>query len=243
MTLNSSHKDKTHKDKNSLKTRLSREIQTGIDSAKDSENADLPDLAIRTTTMYSKWYTRHCPTCKLKFREQDQVRLCPQCSQAYHDDDQYNLRCWERHFANERNCKNDSHDPINEVDRKGCYYKWNGKFPDDDDSRRQPLSDFSRVEEIGPQFLSGLENIRKPFGEEKIEIVKEYDEKVGLKCPWCRFLIRPGDHVVACPCGKCNTWFHMDIYRHLTCWNEWNGFRGNNFCPETSAKIEKAPEK
>jgi hypothetical protein len=30
----------------------------------------------------------------------------------------------------------------------------------------------------------------------------------------------------------------MDIYRHLTCWNEWNGARGHDYCPTTCTPIE-----
>ncbi|HEY4389505.1 MAG TPA: hypothetical protein VGN34_34120, partial [Ktedonobacteraceae bacterium] len=56
------------------------------------------------------------------------------------------------------------------------------------------------------------------------------------KCPWCRFRVRVGDWVVACPCqSNCGTYFHQDVFRHLTCWNEWNGVTGHNFCPTTGA--------
>lgn len=60
---------------------------------------------------------------------------------------------------------------------------------------------------------------------------------IGHKCPWCRFHIRIGDCVVQCPCGNCNTWFHDDLYRHLTCWNAWHGPQGNKYCPVTGAQI------
>jgi hypothetical protein len=45
--------------------------------------------------------------------------------------------------------------------------------------------------------------------------------------------------VVRCPCGQCDTYFHDDVFRHLTCWDEWNGSRGHDYCPTTGAKIEK----
>ncbi len=226
------------KSKNSLKARIADEIEAGIASSQDPENAGMPDLSPRNTHRYSPWYTRTCPQCKLKFREDDQVRLCPQCDQAYHDDEQYNLRCWGRHFAKGRVCKEDRTDPITDIYRKGCDYRQSGRLPDQNDDERPDVSAFRRVEPVGAQFLSGLENIWTPYGQEKLVVVNEDDTMVGLKCPWCRFFIRAGDHAVKCPCGKCNTWFHMDIYRHLTCWNEWNGARGHDHCPTTGVLIE-----
>src|SRR4030095_3992419 len=67
------------------------EIDLGIASSRDPENAFLPDLYARTPTIYSPWYTRACPVCQDKFRAGDRVRLCPgangkRCGRAYHDD-------------------------------------------------------------------------------------------------------------------------------------------------------------
>ncbi len=61
---------------------LSEEFQKGMNMAVDPVNANLPDIAIRTTTVYSPWYAQTCNGCKFKFREGDRVRLCPKCSEA-----------------------------------------------------------------------------------------------------------------------------------------------------------------
>lgn len=82
-----------------LKARLRQEMEARIVASRDPENAGLPGLVSRTTTIYSPWYTRTCPECRHKFRENDRVRLCLACGQAYHDDDQYNLYCRQTHFG------------------------------------------------------------------------------------------------------------------------------------------------
>ncbi len=223
-----------------LKARLRQEIKAGIAASRDPENAGLPDLAARTTTIYSPWYTRTCPECKLKFREDDRVRLCPVCEQAYHDDHQYKLYCWQTHFANGAVCKKGGYDPIAEVNKPGCNYQWLGTFPDE---TGREIQQSRRVVQVTAQFLYGLEKIWTPFGEEAVREVKQDDPIVGHKCPWCRFYIRPGDRVVKCPCGQCNTYFHDDIFRHLTCWNDWNGSKGHNYCPTTGVRISTADAK
>src|SRR5262245_62056160 len=60
-------KGRTHE--NLLKARLRQEIEGGIAASRDPVNASLPELAARLTTIYSPWYTRTCPECKDKFRE------------------------------------------------------------------------------------------------------------------------------------------------------------------------------
>lgn len=223
-----------------LKARLRGEIQAGIAASRDPANADLPDLFARTTTMYSPWYTRTCPDCRHKFREGDRVRLCPECGQAYHDDDQYNLHCWQDHFANGSVCREKRYDPIAEVWREGCSYRWPGTFPNQDEKNAGDASSARRVAEITGQFLQGLENVWTPFGEQAVREMSPDSPIVGRKCPWCRFRIRAGDRVVKCPCGDCDTFFHDDIFRHLTCWDKWNGSQGNDYCPTTGAKIDRS---
>ncbi len=223
-----------------LKTHLRDEMNAGIAAARDPDNAELPDLYARQTTIYSPWYTRTCPECKHKFREGDRVRLCPLCGQAYHDDDQYELDCWKDHFANSSVCRKGRRDPITNVFRPGCGYRWSGTFPDKGkgaDAESQPTR---RVFEVTTQFLRGLENVWSPFGEELVFEVQAGTSTVGHKCPWCRFQIRAGDRVVKCPCGNCDTYFHDDIFRHLMCWDEWNGSQGNDYCPTTGARIERS---
>lgn len=222
----------------SLKAQLRKEIEEGIAISRDPANAVLPDLAARTTTIYSRWYTRACPECKHRFRGDDQVRLCPDCDQAYHDDSQYDLHCWQKHFANDRVCRPGRYDPIAEAHREGCHYKWSGRFPDEAGSAasEQPIQ---RVAQVTDQFLQGVSAVWQPYGDEQVMEVKQGSPIVGHKCPWCRFEVRAGDRVVRCPCGNCDTYFHNDIFRHLECWNGWNGARGNDFCPTTGDKIEQ----
>lgn len=220
-----------------LKLSLRQEIDIGIAASCDPQNAGLPDLFARTTTIYSPWYTRTCPECKLQFREGDRVRLCPKCGQAYHDDDQYHLYCWQSRFANGNVCKKERYDPIAELNRDGCTYQWCGTFPNENEGNNGEKTRSMQVELVSVHFLQGLEKIWTPYGEEVVYEVKQEDPQIGHRCPWCRFLIRAGDRVVKCPCGNCDTYFHDDIFRHLTCWNDWNGTRGHDYCPTTGARI------
>jgi hypothetical protein len=221
-----------------LKACLRREMEEGISAARDPANAGLPDLAPRVTTIYSHWYTRACPVCKNKFRDDDRVRLCPLCEQAYHDDDSYHLHCWQARFRNGGACKVSRYDQILEAEEEGCEYHWSGTFSHQDgNAPRHSQPQQRRVALITAHFLQGLEAIWKPYGEESVFEVEEDSSIRGHHCPWCRFQVRAGDRVVKCPCGRCSTYFHNDVFRHLTCWNDWNGSRGNDYCPTTGAKI------
>jgi hypothetical protein len=223
-----------------LKACLREEMETGIAAARDPANAGQPDLAARVTTIYSPWYTRACPVCKNKFRDDDRVRLCPLCEQAYHDDDSFHLHCWQARFSQQGVCKASRYDQILEIVEEGCGYRWSGTFPQQDENRRQRLQPQRRVALVTAHFLRGLEAIWKPYGEEAVFEVGENSTIIGHHCPWCRFQVRAGDRVVKCPCGNCSTYFHNDVFRHLTCWNDWNGSRGHDYCPTTGAKIEVA---
>ncbi len=299
-----------------LKALLREEFQAGVKDSKDPENAWLPDLAIRKTTMYSPWFMRLCPFCGLEFREGDLARICPECGQAYHDDPRYNLRCWRRYFSKHPFCSPEKRNRDGVPIRKKCEFRPDGDLmgddalhddgfgfcfghasaergreaswyafqrealeragdsateiktrPRDDSLRDDVLHDdvfasdlsekgpsgggtnnpkpgfaFLRLEKVEAQFMDGLEAAWKPFGDRQIVVVRETDPMVGMKCPWCRSFIRAGDRVVKCPCGKCETWFHMDVLRHLTCWNEWSGSKGHDFCPTTCARIEPESE-
>ena len=74
-----------------------------------------------------------------------------------------------------------------------------------------------------------------------------YDRFAGRDVAGCSFTWsgepadHDGAHVVKCPCGRCETYFHDDIYRRLECWNQWNGSQGLFYCPTTGARIP--PEK
>jgi uncharacterized C2H2 Zn-finger protein len=235
--------DRSEHRKAILHARLREEMSAGLAASLDPENAGLPPLYRHETTIYSPWYTRACPECKHKFREGDTVRLCPRCGRVYHDDDQYQLHCWEEHFAEDGVCRKARIDPITGVPQEGCDYTWSGQFPEEGrEAAEGPATrPTRRVARVTKQFLRGLEAFWTPFGEENVLEVSPDSPIVGHECPWCRFQIRAGDRVVKCPCGQCNTYFHDDVFRHLTCWDEWNGSQGHDYCPTTGAKIERSP--
>ncbi|MDX9956170.1 MAG: hypothetical protein RBT75_18880 [Anaerolineae bacterium] len=221
-----------------LKAQLREQFEQGKRAAQDPANAELPELCLRTTTIYSRWFTLTCPECKHTFREEDKVRLCPECGQAYHDDAQYGLHCWQQHFAAGRECKPGGFDPFTEIDLPGCSYQWNGELPDT--ATTEATAD-TRILAVTTQFQVGLRNEWTAFGDAQVIEVQPGSSLVGRKCPWCKFDIRAGDRVVKCPCGHCNTYFHDDVFRHLTCWNAWNGSRGSSHCPTTGAPLVRPP--
>ena len=59
----------------SLKEMLRGELMFGEKMAEDPVNANLPDLAVRVTTIYSPWYAQGCKVCHHKFREGDCLRI------------------------------------------------------------------------------------------------------------------------------------------------------------------------
>lgn len=224
----------------SLKALLRLEFKEGMAASRDPSNAGKPDpITRKETTIYSPWYTRTCPECKQKFREGDMVRLCPQCGRAYHDDDQYQLYCWQTHFATYGVCQPARDDPFSRARTEGCPYQGPPTFPDEAGRGGQSSRAARRLPQVTGQFLRGLEAVWTPFGAEAVFEVEAGSSLVGHKCPWCRFQIRAGDRVVKCPCGQCNTYFHDDIFRHLACWDEWNGSQGNDYCPTSGARIER----
>jgi hypothetical protein len=239
-----SMKTPTSKPPASFRVKLAQQLQAGNHDSKDPKNAGIPALAARTTTIYSPWCIRTCSHCGLDFREGDRVRLCPKCRRAYHDDPQLHLRCWPHHFRDGRVCRPPRRDPQTrrpDPNDPGCPYTWDGHLPDAAEPVAERPAD--RPEGIIRAFLAGLEGSWTAFGDAEVILVQPDDHLVGLKCPWCRYLIRAGDRVVKCPCGRCDTYFHEDVYHRLTCWSEWNGAQGHDFCPTTLAKIEKpAPE-
>lgn len=205
------------------------EMRTGIDTSRDPANANLSELAARTTTIYSPWYMHLCLSCRHKIRDGDLVRLCPLCGSAYHDDDQYRLYCWQKQFADGAACQEPRKDPLSGIMEPGCPYKWGGAFPDS----TKPIEKLQRqrISQISSQFLRGIEAVWRPYGHEPVFEVDDSSPTIGFPCQWCRSQIRAGDRVVRCPCGKCLGHFHNDIYRHLTCWNDWNGTQGAGYCP------------
>jgi hypothetical protein len=228
----------THRE-TQLRAKLRQQIDSGLAMSRDPGNAALPELSARTTTIYSPWYVRTCRRCKDKFREGDRVRLCPLCQDAYHDDDQFRLHCWQEQFADGGVCRKARYDPIAEAYDDGCPYHWSGRFPDQPPRAGDEFQPRRRIAQVTAQFLSGLERVWMPYGREPVFEVEDDSPVEGCYCPWCRFQIRAGDRVVKCPCGKCYGHFHDDIYRHLICWNDWNGSQGNDHCPITGETIEK----
>lgn len=215
---------------------LREEMDIGQKMAADPTNANLPDLALRITSLHSTWFMRTCRVCQNKFREGDLVRLCPRCNQAYHDDSQFNLSCWQKHFSNGKICTEGGVDRFSKQPITPCAYQWNGRLPD---TPNTPTSaEASPSPQTVNQFVAGLRLAWRPFGKREIHKVQIGDPIISRKCPWCRLHIRVGDWVVACPCG-CGTYFHEDIFRHLTCWNEWNGVEGHKHCPNTGHTYEQ----
>ena len=223
-----------------LKRLLRAATSSGIDWANDPVNAGLPDLVSRVTTIYSRWYARTCLACYDRFREGDRVRLCPRCHEAYHDDAQSGLHCWEKRFQSGGRCGAVVGDARAGIVAGGaaalldCCYTWDGRLPREP-SHRAAQDGSSRESPpalLVSQFFRGLEMYWRPYGERPMIRVTPASGLVGRKCPLCRFRVRAGDWVVACPCG-CGTYIHQDVFRHLTCWNEWNGVEGNDYCPNT----------
>jgi len=217
-----------------LITYLHKELTIGLEMADDPINANLPDLNIRTTSIYSPWYAQVCSVCFFKFREGDKVRVCPKCKKVYHSDDQYQLYCWEEHFANGHICTKGQKDRFSDLEIPTCDFCLSEKMKEKKSGESNTIqkNDVSTDTIMVKQFVTGLEKIWRPFDEQAIEKIEPGSPIVGRDCPWCRFKIRAGDWAVKCPCG-CGTYFHQDIFRHLNCWNGWNGIEGNDHCPNT----------
>lgn len=239
------HRQKRRGGESGLYDRIRDELSAGVEMAADPTNANLPALSLLTTTINSPWYARTCGVCQDKFRETDQVRVCPRCGEAYHDDHQYDLHCWQTHFAGGKVCTEGGEDRFSGESRQipRCDYSWNGQLPKE--SSRDSSGQTTRVETapseaLVAQFVGGVETIWRPYGGRKSFKVRRGSPLVGRKCPWCRFRVRVGDWVVECPCGsQCGTVFHQDVFRHLTCWNEWQGAeQGRKYCPTTSAPFK-----
>lgn len=196
---------------------LREELKQGEKIAFDRKNNILPDLALRKTTITSEWWIQECHVCHDTFRENDHVRICPQCKQVYHDDVAFNLRCWGKNFTKNKTCCN-------------CNYHWDGSFPTEKILQAATTS----IPLMEEQFFTGLVDTWKIFGDAKILIVKPDSHIIGHQCLMCQYKIRAGDRVVKCPCSaQCEVYLHNDVLRKWTCWNEWNGEQGKNYCPQS----------
>lgn len=238
-----------------LKGLIGVEMQKGITLSADPLNANLPDLSPRMTTIHSAWFGQICRVCKDKFREGDQVLLCPKCSEPFHNDSRYNLNCWQKKFSTGAKCKEGAVDDRfdqggSDVER--CDFSLSSAYSAASNILPSAPVAMDGLVEMKPlqrspdallvkQFVGGIETMWRPFGElENIKITSEM-ALAGRKCPWCRFYIRVGDWVVQCPCqSNCGTFFHQDIFHHLTCWNGWNGVEGNDFCPNTGVEYPES---
>lgn len=236
--------DKQTYPKSALKQQIEAEVELGIALSADPTNANLPDLALRITTVNSPWFGHTCPMCKDKFRDGDQVRLCPNCGDAFHDDNQYDLHCWQKKFAHGAICKEGGPDRFNEngSDLPRCEFSYPSptdvetSIPSPEKALENAPSYSSPAALLVKQFVRGIETTWRPFGEQQSIKVVKGSRALGHWCPWCRNRVRVGDWVVACPCGSnCGTYFHQDVFRHLTCWNVWNGVEGKDYCPTTGA--------
>lgn len=222
-----------------LDSQLRTEIDVGLRSSVDPSNANQPPLALRITTLNSPWFMTNCPVCHNQFRESDLVRLCPRCEAPYHDDAQFNLDCWTKKFSTGESCTLGGSDTrFSSQILPACLYTWDGLLPDKTETSHTSATSLSS--EAVNQFVAGLRASWPTFGDKQIYKVQTGDPMISRICPWCRLRIRAGDWVVECPCG-CGTYFHEDIFRHLTCWNEWNGVAGNEHCPNTGRAYPKEP--
>lgn len=228
-----------------LRRQLRAELQQGILMSADPENANLSALAIRATTIHSRWYTLTCKVCRDKFREADRVRLCPECGEPYHDDAQYDLRCWQAHFTGGKNCLGLSPSSAVGPGEPIAPCPFRGEALLRDESIALPATPVAASPpptlsgDLVRQFVSGVETAWRPYGERQSQKIAPGSHLVGRRCPWCRFRVRAGDWVVPCPCGShCGTYFHQDVFRHLTCWNEWYGVSEEHFCPNTGHPFE-----
>jgi predicted RNA-binding Zn-ribbon protein involved in translation (DUF1610 family) len=220
--------------KSILLQELTKEFEQGLSAAQDPENAYLPLKERRKTTIYSDWFTRKCPECGLDFREGDMVKLCPKCQKAYHSDDFFSLNCWDRHFANGQPCRKAAYDHFDNQYDPGCPYQ-----PEDiNQPAGQQDAQHNDILEINQQFMKGLAVHWKSFGDLSEIKVGPNNAVVGQICQWCGSSIRPGDRVVKCPCGKCESHFHNDMYRQRSCWNEWNQSDKHNYCIQSGRRIE-----
>lgn len=242
--------------KSALKQQIDADMQVGVALSADPTNANLPDLVLRTTTINSLWFGQTCRICKDKFREDDLVRLCPSCNEPFHDDNQYSLACWQKNFAAGAICKEGTFDDRFSQNGRGlkrCEFSLT--YPSAADRHLTFSQEEKHLQEekhshgspavlLVRQFVAGIEMMWRPFGEMQSIKIPTGSLLVGRKCPWCRFSVRVGDWVVACPCeSNCGTYFHQDIFHHLTCWNGWNGVEGNDFCPNTGAEYPASAKK
>ncbi len=239
--------------KATLKEQIGEEMEVGIALSADPINANLPDLALRTTTINSAWFGQICGVCKDKFRDGDLVRLCPNCAEPFHDDSRYDLLCWQKKFTSGAICKKGAIDDRFDQDGSGlqrCEFSLPfASSPDgqpsvssfEDGLSEERRSHHSPAALLVEQFVGGIEAKWRPFGELKSIKVTPEKALAGHRCPWCRFYVRVGDWVVKCPCqSNCGTYFHQDIFHRLTCWNEWNGVEGNDFCPNTGVEYPES---
>ena len=124
--------NKTPPTQTALQESLRAEFDVGISMAADPENARLPDLALRITSLHSPWYKKTCPVCLDKFREGDRVRLCPECGKPYHDDRQYGMHCWQKHFTGGHICTEGGEDRFADPPRSipRCDFTWASNTPE-----------------------------------------------------------------------------------------------------------------
>ncbi len=161
----------------------------------------------------------------------------PKCGEAYHDDSQFGLHCWHQRFSGGKPCKEAGNRRFGPA--LSCDFRWQGPLPQSVGARPGAAEELPRAAPpaaLVHLFLGGLEAVWRPYGEQKAFRVLPGTPPVGRNCHWCRCRVRAGDYAVECPC-RCGTFFHQDVFRHLTCWNEWFGVKGNDFCPNTGRPL------
>lgn len=205
-------------------------LQYGQNMSRDPLNAGAMGSAdVQVTTMHSLWFLKVCHVCENRFRAGDRVRVCPKCGRARHDDARYGLHCWQAHFGAGHICDEGQTDPRFTLEEP-CHYK--PLTLSDKDTATTLDVEISQA--MYDSFMEGLQGNWQPFGDIEVIKAQKGDAFIGQKCLICGNRVRVGDWVAACPCGKCNNYYHQDIFRHLECWDIWNkGRQGHvlDTCP------------
>ena len=208
-------KPRSQKSFSELEKKLLTEFEKGEFSARDPENADLPDGAPRKTTIYADWLIDDCENCDHPFRLGDMVKVCPSCNSAFHEDDRFPLLCWTEVSKSEGECPS-------------CGTSWTKEENKSDEDKEGTRESYAEVAKI---FTSGMLDTWKAFGDVPVRRAEKGDSVIGKNCPMCDYQIRRGDHYVTSFCkGKCKVYIHNDIFRNLTCWNNWQGMQGKRHC-------------
>jgi hypothetical protein len=186
---------------------LERQLQRGIDMARDPRNAHVRDpLHPRVTTLYSSWLLQTCLRCQHTFRIDDRVLPHPsRPERMLHEDPETGLVCYSR--LSGRTLPQPQVTPINpEVHAaflRGLEQSW------------RPTGNVQLIV-VPPKSL---------YIGRKCPICRHTVRKGDtiVRCP--------------CGRPECSGVFHQDVQRHLTCWDTWSVGMRRQHCAFTGAPI------